>query len=115
IFFLFLFFCISHITAIAQILQPARWSYEVSKTETKVNEEVELIFNVTIHPDWYLYSSDFDPDLGPMVTTFTFQKHPSYALLGKIIPVNPKKKFDKIWGGEYTYFTKTAQFRQKIK
>lgn len=112
---LILLLSISHLAAVAQILQPARWSYDVTRNEAKVNEEVELVFNVTIHPDWYLYSSDFDPDLGPTVTTFTFQKHPSYALVGKIIPINPKKKFDKVFGGEYTYFTKTAQFRQKIK
>jgi thiol:disulfide interchange protein len=99
----------------AQVLKPATWSYDVSAKEVKVGEEVELLFNAKIIPDWYLYSSDFDPELGPIVTTFTFQKHPSYALVGKIKPVNPKKKFDQMWGGEYTYFTKTAQFRQRIK
>ncbi|MGV3587285.1 MAG: cytochrome c biogenesis protein CcdA [Adhaeribacter sp.] len=102
-------------TVQAQILKPARWSYDVSQKEAKVGEEVELVFNVNIMPDWYLYSSDFDPDLGPMVTTFTFQKDPSYALVGKIKPINPKKKYDKIFDGEYTYFTKNAQFRQRIK
>ncbi|RNI29716.1 disulfide bond formation protein DsbD [Rufibacter immobilis] len=99
----------------AQVLKPASWSYDVSSTEVKVGEEVDLIFNAKIIPEWYLYSSDFDPDLGPIVTTFTFQKHPSYALVGKIKPVNPKKKYDEMWGGEYTYFTKTAQFRQRVK
>ncbi|RNI31321.1 protein-disulfide reductase DsbD family protein [Rufibacter latericius] len=108
-----LFFFI--LTAQAQILKPSTWSHDVSATEVKVGEEVELIFNAKIIPEWYLYSSDFDPDLGPIVTTFTFQKHPSYALVGKIKPVNPKKKFDQTWGGEYTYFVKTAQFRQRIK
>ncbi|KAA6435924.1 thioredoxin fold domain-containing protein [Rufibacter glacialis] len=103
------------LAAQAQVLKPSSWSYDVSATEAKVGEEVELIFNVKIIPEWYLYSSDFDPDLGPIVTTFTFQKHPSYTLVGKIKPVNPKKKFDQMWGGEYTYFTKTAQFRQRVK
>lgn len=99
----------------AQILQPVKWSYDVSKKEAKIGEEVELIFNAKIDPDWYLYSSDFDPNLGPTVTTFKFKKSPAYELVGKVKPVNPKKKFDDIWGGEYTYFTKTAQFRQKVK
>jgi thiol:disulfide interchange protein DsbD len=99
----------------AQVLKPATWSYDVSKKQVAVGEEVELIFNVRIDKDWYLYSSDFDPDLGPMVTEFTFQKHPSYELVGKIRPVNPKKKYDDIWEGEYTYFVGTAQFRQKIR
>ncbi|MDB5261686.1 MAG: thiol:disulfide interchange protein DsbD [Adhaeribacter sp.] len=108
-----LFWC--QLAVQAQILHPARWGYDVSSREVKVGEEVELIFNVTITPDWYLYSSDFDPELGPMVTTFTFQKDASYALVGKIKPVNPKKKYDKIFDGEYTYFTGQAQFRQRIK
>src|SRR5688572_5747899 len=102
-------------SAAAQILQPVKWSYDVSKKEVKVGEETELIFNAKIDNDWYLYSSDFDPNLGPTVTTFTFKKSPAYEIIGKIKPVNPKKKFDDIWGGEYTYFTKTAQFRQKVK
>lgn len=99
----------------AQVLKPATWSYDVSKKQVAVGEEVELIFNVKIDKDWYLYSSDFDPDLGPMVTEFTFQKHPSYTLEGKIVPVKPKKKYDDLWEGEYTYFVGTAQFRQKIR
>jgi thiol:disulfide interchange protein len=109
------FILFGHLAAMAQILQPAHWRYEVSKKEAAVGEEVDLIFHAAIHPDWYLYSSDFDPDLGPMVTTFTFQQHPSFALVGKIKAVNPKKKYDKMWGGEYTYFTKNAQFRQRIR
>ncbi|WP_187261116.1 protein-disulfide reductase DsbD family protein [Pontibacter beigongshangensis] len=99
----------------AQVLKPASWSYDVSKKQVKVGEEVELIFNVRIDKDWYLYSTDFDPDLGPMVTEFSFAKHPSYELVGKIKPVNPKKKYDDLWDGEYTYFVGTAQFRQKVK
>ncbi|MBC5775611.1 thioredoxin family protein [Pontibacter sp. KCTC 32443] len=103
------------ISAVAQVLKPASWSYDTSKKQVAVGEEVELIFNVRIDKDWYLYSSDFDPDLGPMVTEFKFAKHPSYELVGKIVPVKPKKKYDDLWGGEYTYFVGTAQFRQKIK
>lgn len=102
-------------SAVAQVLKPATWSYDVSKKQVETGDEVELIFNVRIDKDWYLYSSDFDPDLGPMVTEFKFAKHPSYELVGKIMPVKPKKKYDDLWGGEYTYFVGTAQFRQKIR
>ncbi|SFG49999.1 protein-disulfide reductase DsbD family protein [Pontibacter chinhatensis] len=109
-----LFFMMAFVVQ-AQVLKPATWSYDVSKKEVAVGEEVELIFNVKIDKDWYLYSSDFDPDLGPMVTTFTFAKHPSYELVGRIVPVKPKKKYDELWEGEYTYFVGTAQFRQKIR
>ncbi|MEJ8803235.1 protein-disulfide reductase DsbD family protein [Pontibacter sp. H249] len=111
----FLFLLLTVALAQAQVLKPASWSYDVSKKQVTVGEEVELVFNVRIDKDWYLYSSDFDPDLGPMVTEFKFQKHPSYELVGKIKPINPKKKYDDLWEGEYTYFVGTAQFRQKIR
>ncbi|WP_299819916.1 thioredoxin family protein [uncultured Pontibacter sp.] len=110
-----LFLILAVAFAQAQVLKPATWSYDVSKKQAAVGEEVELIFNVRIDKDWYLYSSDFDPDLGPMVTEFKFQKHPSYELVGKIVPVKPKKKYDDLWEGEYTYFVGTAQFKQKIR
>ncbi|WP_018479581.1 protein-disulfide reductase DsbD family protein [Pontibacter roseus] len=110
-----LFLVLMAAAAQAQVLKPASWSYDVSKKEVAVGEEVELIFNVKIDKDWYLYSTDFDPDLGPMVTEFKFAKHPSYQLVGKTKPVNPKKKYDELWEGEYTYFVGTAQFRQKVK
>ena len=103
------------ISSFAQILQPAKWNYEVSKKEVKAGETVELIFTATLTKDWYLYSSDFDPDLGPMVTTFAFTPNDSYQPVGKVQPVKPKKKYDDIWEGEYTYFTGKGEFRQTVK
>ena len=74
-----------------------------------------LVFHVKIDPDWYLYSSDFDPDLGPMVTEFSFEPNDAYELVGDIQPVGAKEKYDELWEGEYTYFTKEAEFRQTIR
>lgn len=91
--------CMGALLVQAQVLKPAAWSYDASKKQVAVGEEVELIFNVKIDKDWYLYSSDFDPDLGPMVTEFSFEKHPSYELVGKVKPVDPKKKYDELWEG----------------
>jgi len=99
----------------AQILQPATWTVTTSKHEVKVGETFDVIFNVVIDNDWYLYSSDFDPDLGPMVTEFMFNPDDSYERVGDIRPVNPKKKYDDLWEGEYTYFTGKAQFRQTVR
>nr|MBP8156414.1 thioredoxin family protein [Leadbetterella sp.] len=65
--------------------------------------------------DWYLYSSDFSPELGPTVTEFAFPKSKGFQTFGKIKPLNPKKKFDEIWGGDVTYFKGTGKFIQKIK
>ncbi len=99
----------------AQILTPATWSTTTSAPEVKVGETLDLIFNASIDEDWYLYSSDFDPDLGPMVTEFIFEPDPSYELVGGIKPVNPKKKYDELWEGDITYFAGKGQFRQTVR
>ena len=62
----------------SQILRPATWRFESSVEEPEVGDEIELIFLAEIDDKWYLYSSDFDPDLGPMVTEFEFQSDKSY-------------------------------------
>lgn len=110
-----LFLVLIQFPAKSQILHPAKWSTEVADKTVAIGDEIDLIFLVDIQEDWYLYSTDFDPDLGPMVTEFNFEPNDSYALVGDIKPIGPKKKFDELWGGEYTYFTEKAEFRQTIK
>ena len=99
----------------AQILEPATWSYDVSKKEVQKGDEIDLIFKAVIDSDWYMYSSDFDPDLGPRITEFSFEPNASYALVGSIVPVNPSHKYEEIWEGEVSYFKGQAEFRQKVK
>lgn len=99
----------------AQILQPAKWTTAVSSDKVVVGNEIELIFRATIDKDWYLYSSDFDPECGPMVTTFHFKPNTSYSLIGKIVPVKPLPKHDDVFDCDVKIFKKTAEFRQKIK
>lgn len=111
----FLFLLVSSFVLQGQILQPAKWRIGLSNNNPEVGEEITLKFMVEIDPAWYLYSTDFDPDLGPMVTTFTFQGHDSFALVGDIVPVGAKEKYDDIFEGDYTYFVGTALFEQKVK
>ncbi|MFD1819886.1 Disulphide bond corrector protein DsbC [Pseudarcicella hirudinis] len=100
----------------AQKLTPAKWSWALSKPNPAVGETVDIVFTVKIDKDWYLYSSDFDPDLGPIVTTIKFKANDSYATVGGLKAINPHKKFDKeIWNGEYTYFKEKGEFRQSVK
>ena len=108
-------FCLLFAAAHAQPVAPPTWRFEVSAPEVRVGQEVELVFRARIEPDWYLYSSDFDPDLGPYLTTFAFAPNESYALVGEVRPINPQKKYDDIWEGEYTYFKKDAEFRQRVR
>lgn len=93
----------------------ARWTYTFSKPEVKKGETVDLVFTATIDKDWYMYSSDFDPDLGPMLTTFTFEKNNTFEVVGKLKPQNPKTKFEEVWQGNVRYFEGKGVFKQTVK
>lgn len=99
----------------AQVLIPAKWQNRIAPSNPGMGEAAEVIFKAKIDQDWYLYSSDFDPDLGPMVTEFQFEENDTYELVGGIVPQNPSKKYDSIWEGEYTYFKKEGSFIQQVK
>lgn len=99
----------------SQILQPAKWSYSASVTEASVGDEVELIFKATIDKNWYLYSSEFNCEDGPIKTSFNFVPHASYQLVGNLVPVNPIDKHDEIFECDVKIFKQTGEFRQKIK
>ena len=112
----FLLFAFMAIPALAQKITPAKWSWSIKPANPKVGEQAEVIFKVAIDKDWYLYSSDFDKDLGPTVTTVTFKPGAGYQTVGGLKAINPHSKNDtEIWNGTYTYFTDQAEFRQKVK
>ncbi|WP_370088554.1 thioredoxin family protein [Ekhidna sp.] len=103
------------LASIGQVLKPISWNVALSEQNPGVGDEVEIRFSAKIDKDWYLYSSDFDPDLGPMLTEFYFNENDSYELIEGIQPIDAKKKYDSLWEGEYTYFKKEGLFVQKVK
>lgn len=112
---LFIILLTCSLLTVAQIETPTTWSNSLSKSNPKVGETIELRFEATIKKGWYLYSSDFDPEIGPIVTTFSFKPSKEFKLIGGITPKNPKTKFDEIWGANIKYFTEKAVFIQKIQ
>lgn len=99
----------------AQILETTRWVTETSNQKIEAGEEVELIFKATIDPDWYLYSSDFDPDCGPIVASFNFEPNNTYEPIGEIRAINPEEKYDEIFECTVRIFKKQAEFRQTVR
>ncbi len=103
-------------TGMAQKITPAKWSWTLEPANPKVGQTAEIIFKVKIDKGWYLYSSDFDKDLGPVVTTIKIKENLGVSIDGPLRAINPHSKFDKeIWNGTYTYFTEEAEFRQTVK
>jgi thiol:disulfide interchange protein len=99
----------------AQVLKPATWTFEISKKDVKIGEEIELIFRATIQDPWYMYSSDFDPECGPMLTEVKFPDPKAFRVVGKLLSIQAVKKFDSAFGCEVMVFKKKAEFRQKIR
>lgn len=91
------------------------WSVSVDKKDVKVGDEITVTFTSIIEKDWYMYSNDFDPNLGPIVAEFTWGKHASYQLIGKPTPVGAHKHYEEVWKGDVSVFKKKAIFKQKIK
>jgi thiol:disulfide interchange protein DsbD len=106
---------VSTLFAQAQILQPAKWTVSPSANTVKIGDELEVLFQVKIDPTWYLYSTEFPCEDGPMKTEFMFKEHASFQLVGKVQPINPQDKYDDVFECDVKVFKKTAEFRQRVK
>lgn len=103
---------LSVLVAMAQVENPAKWSFSTSKTEVKKGEIVELIFTTELQKGWYMYSvGKFE--MAP-AAQFVFETNNSFELIGSIKAIHDKAKVDE-YIGSYRYFTVHAEFRQKIK
>ena len=99
----------------AQIISPPKWTISLDPKTVQVGESATLILEAEIPGGWYVYSNDFDPDLGPILTTLILDESTSFSPSGKLKAINPKKKFDEIWEGDITYFLKNGRFEQQLK
>ena len=52
----FLSFLSWPLEAQAQLLRPAKWEYELSASQWKVGDVLELHLRGLIEPDWYIYA-----------------------------------------------------------
>ncbi|WP_353719763.1 protein-disulfide reductase DsbD domain-containing protein [Dyadobacter sp. 676] len=93
----------------------SRWKVNLSKTDAKPGEQVEVVFSADIDKNWKLYSSDFKGGIGPLPTEFAFDPNNAYQLVGDITAVKPLKAVDPTWDKAYTYFIDKAEFRQRIR
>ena len=50
-----------------------------------------------------------------MLTTITFEKHPSFTIVGDLKAINPLRKHDEIFDCDVKIFKDKGEFRQRIK
>lgn len=112
---LVLFLSFSSMAVFAQLKKEPVWKMVSSKPTAKIGDEVEIVLTSVIEKDWYMYSNDMDPNLGPIAAEFTWKKDPSYTLVGKTKPVGSHKHYEEVWKGTVSVMKGTAKFIQKIK
>ncbi|GAA4448138.1 cytochrome c biogenesis protein CcdA [Nibrella saemangeumensis] len=94
---------------------PVTWTMSSAGANAKVNDVVDIRVTATIDEGWYIYSSDIDPDLGPIPTAVKFKASDTYQKVGNLTPVGVKEKFDEVWQGKVRYFANKATFIQKVR
>lgn len=99
----------------AQILDPVIWSWEIKSENVEVGDEVELVFNLSMEENWYVYANDFDPSCGPNLAVFSFEPNSSYERIGEVVAVDVKEKYDEIFECDVKVFQEYGKFTQKIK
>ncbi|MES2561059.1 MAG: protein-disulfide reductase DsbD domain-containing protein [Bacteroidota bacterium] len=99
----------------AVLKKTPEWKITADKKEVKVGDVVTLTLTSDIEKDWYMYSNDFDPNLGPIVAEITYKKNKTFELVGKTTPQGAKAHFEEIWNGNVSIFTGKAVFKQKVK
>lgn len=99
------------VTAMAQLLAPAKWVYEAKAIS---DSEYELRFTCQLEKNWHVYSQ-FVPENGPIPTSFSFEKTPQFVLVGKTMEPKPKVSYDAGFMMDIGKFSKRVTFVQKIK
>lgn len=52
----------------AQVQDDPEWKFEIADN-IELNREVTLLFKAQVPTDWYMYANDFDPNLGPILSS----------------------------------------------
>ncbi len=97
--------------AVAQIIEPAKWSFKT----VRLNDTVaELQIVATLENAWHLYSQ-YTPEGGPLSTVITFEPSKNYKLLGKAVEPKPVTERDDYFNLDVKYFKeKVVTFKQKV-
>src|SRR5690554_2239802 len=108
------FFFLISLPSLAQLVSPPEWSIGLSENDLAVGDEVELVFRAKIPATWYIYSNDFDPDLGPLLTELILEDSTGLELKEGLRAIDPKTKYEDVWEGDVTYFEGEGEFRQSL-
>ena len=113
-FFLTLFLLLLSPLAQAQLVKAPVWNIRLESKELEVGKPATLVMEAQIPMGWYVYSNDFDKNLGPLLTEFIPAKSADFSVAGKLQGIQAKKKYDEVFEGDITYFMGKGRFEQPI-
>lgn len=100
-------------TAMAQIMNPVKWSAKVDMTG---DDEGQVVLTASINNGWHMYSLDCNPDAGPQILEITYPKLDGVKLEGSPVPDKAShKQYDDMFGAELAWWTQGVTITQKFK
>lgn len=96
----------------AQLIAPPKWTISIDKENLSVDEDAKIVFEAEIPAGWYIYANDFDPDLGPLLTTLILDDSEDLQLKGDLKAIDSKTKYEDVWEGDVKYFIIKGRFEQ---
>jgi thiol:disulfide interchange protein len=97
--------------ALAQLIEPIKWTYESKQNQ----KEVQLVFKAAIEEGWHLYDT-YLPDGGPIATQIVFEDSASFEIVGELEKEpQPVEKFDNTFQMNLRFFSGEATLTQNIR
>ena len=94
-----------------QQLKPTKWEGKINKLS---DTSYELIYELSIEPDWHVYSQ-FTPEGGPIPLAFDYvDKEGKYEVEEFAKESETKTQFNETFGVDEMYFENQATFKQKV-
>ena len=107
--YLFVLIGLISLSALAQDVE----SKVVWNSSYDANDQ-KLTFEATLSEGWHVYSQFTDASVGPVPTSFTFEKAKGVKLVGETEEPTPIQKFDPNFDGQVSYFEEKVVFKQEI-
>jgi thiol:disulfide interchange protein DsbD len=99
----------------AQLVKPPVWNVRLEGKDLTVGKQAKVVMEAQIPMGWYVYSNDFDKNLGPLLTEFVPASTSDFSVAGKLQAIQPNQKYDEVWEGDVTYFIGKGRFEQPVK
>jgi hypothetical protein len=90
-----------------------KWSWTLEPRTPGADAELVLVADLA--PHWVVYSSDFAPGVGPLPARLRKKPQSTLQLVDALRSVGASRKTDAASNGEYGYFSKHLELRQRLK